>query len=290
MLSVLPVATLGVISALASELASAQPAHGKRLPSLFIGHGSPMNAIEDNEFSRFLRVWAAGFPRPTAILMVSAHWLTQGYTAVSVAERPETIYDFGGFPQALFNVRYPAPGLPSHARLAASTVSLTKVATTTQWGLDHGAWTVLHHLYPRADVPVFQLSIDYDKPAHYHHALGRELAALREKGVLIVGSGNVVHNLRATDRTPGLNPRSSRPWAQAFDDAVAEALAGRNDGALMSYWSLAGKAASVAVETPDHYFPFLYALGASDTLSEPAASVFQGFQSGTISMRCVQFG
>jgi 4,5-DOPA dioxygenase extradiol len=187
-------------------------------------------------------------------------------------------------------MQYPAPGSPEFAREAMAVVKRAKVQPSEEWGLDHGTWTVLHHLYPAADIPVFQLSIDYDKPAAFHHAVGRELAALRDKGVLIVGSGNVVHNLRATDRVEGLSPTASRPWAQAFDDAVKRALAARDDFGLVNYTRLSGDAAATAVQSPDHYFPFLYALGASDSMSEKASSVFEGFQAGTLSMRCVQFG
>jgi 4,5-DOPA dioxygenase extradiol len=289
----MPVAALGALGALATlaEAAAArtEPA-AKRMPVLFIGHGSPMNAIQDNPFTRFLRGWAAQLPPPKAVLVVSAHWLTPGVTAVGVQVRPRTIHDFGGFPQPLFDMQYPAPGSPGFAREAVAAVRRAKVQATEDWGLDHGTWSVLHHLYPAADVPVFQLSIDYDKPAAFHHAIGRELAALREKGVLVVGSGNVVHNLRATDRVEGLSPTASRPWAQGFDDAVKKALAARDDMGLVNYARLNGDSAATAVQTPDHYYPFLYALGASDSLSEKATSVFEGFQSGTLSMRCVQFG
>lgn len=290
MMTLIPVAALGALDALAEAAsARAEPA-APRMPVLFIGHGSPMNAIQDNPFTRFLRAWQAQLPRPKAILVVSAHWLTPGITAVGIQALPKTIHDFGGFPKALFDMEYPAPGAPAFAREAAALVRRTKVLPTQEWGLDHGTWSVLHHLYPAADVPVFQLSIDYDKPAAFHHAVGRELAALREKGVLIIGSGNVVHNLRATDRAEGLSASASRPWAQAFDDAVKKALASRDDMGLVNYERLGGGAAATAVQTPDHYFPFLYALGASDTSSERAVSVFEGFQAGTLSMRCVQFG
>lgn len=288
--SALPSAVLGALSTLSRLAAAAGDVTARRMPVLFIGHGSPMNAIQDNEFSRFLRGWNAQLPRPKAMLVVSAHWLTRGVTAVGVQQRPKTIHDFGGFPKPLFDMQYPAPGSPEFAREAVAVVRRAQVQPTEEWGLDHGSWTVLHHLFPAADVPVFQLSIDYDKPAAFHHALGRELASLREKGVLIVGSGNVVHNLRATDRVEGLSSQASRPWAQAFDDAVKRALATRDDFGLVRYERLAGDAAATAVQTPDHYFPFLYALGASDSSTEKAVSVFEGFQSGTLSMRCVQFG
>ena len=286
----LPVGALGALSALAQVASVASQAAAKRMPVLFIGHGSPMNAIQDNEFSRFLRGWNARLPRPKAILVVSAHWLTPGAPAVGVQLRPRTIHDFGGFPKPLFDLQYPVPGSPEFAREAMAVVKRAKVQPTEEWGLDHGTWTVLHHLFPAADIPVFQLSIDYDKPAAFHHAVGRELAALRDRGVLIIGSGNVVHNLRATDRVDGLSQTATRPWAQSFDDAVKRALASRDDFGLVNYMRLAGDAAATAVQTPDHYYPFLYALGASDSMSEKAASVFEGFQAGTLSMRCVQFG
>jgi 4,5-DOPA dioxygenase extradiol len=288
--SALPVAALGALTTLVSAVAAPAEATASRMPVLFIGHGSPMNAIQDNEFSRFLRGWHRQLPRPRAILVVSAHWLTPGATAVGVQAQPKTIHDFGGFPKPLFDMQYPAPGSPEFAREAMAVVRLAKVQPNEEWGLDHGTWTVLHHLYPAADIAVFQLSIDYNKPAFFHHAVVRELAALRDRGVLIVGSGNVVHNLRETDRVEGLSPTASRPWAQAFDDAVKRALAARDDFGLVNYARLSGDAADTAVQTPDHYFPFLYALGASDSTGETAVSVFEGFQAGTLSMRCVQFG
>ena len=226
-------------------------------------------------------------PRPAAILSVSAHWLTRGTTAVDVQARPKTIHDFSGFPRALSDIQYPAAGDPARARQAAALVRQAKVVATQDWGLDHGTWTMLHHLYPKADVPVFQLSIDYDKPAAFHHAVGRDLAALRDSGVLILGTGNVAHNLRVTDRGRPDGLMASRPWAQSFDNAVKQALAERDDAALTAYQRLPG--ADVAVATPDHYYPFLYALGAAGPQERPQ-TIYEGFQSGTISMRCVQFG
>ncbi|QFZ81504.1 4,5-DOPA dioxygenase extradiol [Variovorax paradoxus] len=281
---------LGATAALASmtEIAhAAGAAPARRMPVIFIGHGSPMNALADNAFTRRLAAWGRELPRPTAILSVSAHWLSQGATGVTVQTRPKTIHDFGGFPQALFDIEYPASGQPALAREAVGAVKQTPVIATEQWGLDHGTWSVLKHLYPKADVPVFQLSIDYDKPAAFHHAVGRDLAALRDQGVLVMGSGNVVHNLRVTDRGTPDGPKASRPWAQSFDDAVKAALAGRDDRALIDYQKLEG--ASTAVATPDHYFPFLYALGAAAP-GERAKTVYEGFQSGTLGMRCLQFG
>jgi 4,5-DOPA dioxygenase extradiol len=282
---------LGATAALASLASFSHAAQGaapaRRMPVVFIGHGTPMNAIADNAFTRRLSAWGRELPRPSAILSVSAHWLSRGATGVTVQERPKTIHDFGGFPQALFDVEYPAPGHPLLAREAIGVVKQAPVVATEQWGLDHGTWSVLKHLYPKADIPVFQLSIDYDKPAAFHYAVGRDLAALRDQGVLVMGSGNVVHNLRATDRGTADGPKASRPWAQSFDDAVKAALAGRDDRALIGYEKLEG--ASTGVATPDHYFPFLYALGAAGA-SERAKTVYEGFQSGTLSMRCLQFG
>ncbi len=259
----------------------------RRMPVIFIGHGSPMNAISDSAFTRRLARWGQELPRPSAILSVSAHWLTRGTTAIDVQTRPKTIYDFSGFPAALTGISYPAPGDPARARQAAALVKQAKVVATQDWGLDHGTWTVLHHLYPRADIPVFQLSVDYDQPAAFHRAVGRDLAALRDSGVLILGSGNVAHNLRATDRGRPDGVMASRPWAQAFDNAVQQALAERDDAALTAYAKLPG--ADVAVATPDHYYPFMYALGAAVPQERPK-TIYEGFQSGTISMRCVQFG
>lgn len=281
------VAALGALASRAQAASAAPRGPAQRMPVIFVGHGSPMNAISDTAFTRRLAAWGRALPRPAAILSVSAHWLTRGATAIDVQARPRTIHDFGGFPQALFDVQYPAPGDPERARAVAALVRQARVQPSSDWGLDHGTWTVLRHLFPQADVPVFQLSIDYDRPAAFHHAVGRELAALRQQGVLILGSGNVAHNLRATDRGRPDGLMASRPWAQQFDDAFGAALAGRDDAALLAYQRLPG--ADTAVATPDHYFPFLYALGAANPGERPT-TVYEGFQSGTISMRCVQFG
>lgn len=279
-LSALSLATQSVLAA-----TGARPA---RMPVIFVGHGSPMNAISDNAFTRRLRSWGAELPRPAAILSVSAHWLTPGATLVDVQREPPTIHDFGGFPKALHDMRYPAPGAPALAKQALDAVAPLRARAADDWGLDHGTWTVLHHMFPRADVPVFQLSIDYAKPADFHHAVGRRLARLREQGVLIMGSGNVVHNLRATQRGAPEAERATAPWAQSFDDALRLALEARDDQALVAYERLDG-GARMAVPTPDHYWPFLYALGAADR-SDTLKTTYASFQSGTLSMRCVQFG
>ncbi|CAN7375239.1 4,5-DOPA dioxygenase extradiol [Pseudorhodoferax sp. LjRoot39] len=279
----------GALAALATldALAAAARPQGRRMPVLFIGHGSPMNALRDTAFTRQLAAWGRTLPQPTAILSVSAHWLTRGDTRVGVQARPRTIHDFGGFPQALFDQQYPAPGHPALARETAALVRQAKVAGTEEWGLDHGTWTVLKHLYPQAEVPVFQLSIDDDQPPAFHLAVGRDLAALRDRGVLVLGSGNIAHNLRMTDRERADGLMASRPWAQQFDAAAWQALAGRDDAALLAYQRLPGAAQAVA--TPDHYHPLLYSVGAAGP-GEAVKTVFEGFQSGTISMRCLQFG
>lgn len=275
------------LAAMAGSVHAATQGATRRMPVIFIGHGSPMNALADNAFTRRLAAWGRELPRPSAILSVSAHWLSRGATGVGVQAQPKTIHDFGGFPQALFDMQYPAPGHPALAQETVGVVRQAPVVATEQWGLDHGTWTVLRHLYPKADVPVFQLSIDYDKPPAFHYAVGRDLAALRDRGVLVMGSGNVVHNLRATDRGTPDGPVASRPWAQSFDDAVKAALAGRDDRALIEHGRLPG--ADMATAMPDHYYPFLCALGAAGA-SERARTTYEGFQSGTLSMRCVQFG
>jgi 4,5-DOPA dioxygenase extradiol len=285
------VSLLGTLSVNARVHAAPAPGRAPlvgRAPALFVGHGSPMNALRDNEFTRALRAWGLRLGTPKAIVMVSAHWLTDGYTAVSIVERPPTIHDFQGFPAALNELQYPAPGHPAYAREAAHRIRQGRVVPSGEWGLDHGAWSVLRHLYPDADVPVFQVSIDYGKSGAHHLAVGRDLAAFRDLGVLVVGSGNLVHNLRVTDSRAADSPQASFAWAQAFDDAARRALDARDAKGLANYAAL-DSAARVAVPTPDHYWPLLYALGASGD-GERAQYVYEGFQAGSISMRCVQFG
>ncbi|MEO8298826.1 MAG: 4,5-DOPA dioxygenase extradiol [Burkholderiales bacterium] len=269
------------------EPADGRPMMKGRAPAIFIGHGSPMNALQDNNFTRTLRRWGHDLGLPRAILVVSAHWLTERSVQVSVATQPETIHDFGGFPAALHAMRYPAPGAPAQAQAAAARLAPRRVAGQPR-GLDHGAWTVLRHLYPAANVPVFQLSIDITQPGAYHHALGRSLAALRDDGVLILGSGNVVHNLDATMRGQPDSARGLAPWADDFDTRIKQALDAGDTAALLAYERL-GPGAAMAVPFPDHYFPMLYALGAAQS-GERARHVFEGFQAGTLSMRCLQWG
>ncbi len=269
-----------------AEATTAAPA--KRMPSIFVGHGSPMNAVESNEFTRTLQKWGKDMGRPSAILVVSAHWLTQNETKVAVQANPKTIHDFGGFPQSLFDMNYPAPGSPEFAKLATRALAAQGANPTEDWGLDHGAWTVLHHMYPKADIPVFQVSIDFSKHGDYHLAIGKALTALRDKGVLILASGNVTHNLRGLDMGAPDGPTASRPWAQSFDNAVKNALLANDTKALSNYLTL-DAGARMSVPSPDHYWPLLYALGAARD-GESAKFVYEGFQLGTLSMRCVQWG
>jgi 4,5-DOPA dioxygenase extradiol len=259
-----------------------------RMPVLFIGHGSPMNALEDNPFTRTLRRMGTELrqhQKPNAILVVSAHWLTRG-TFVTNNQRPPTIHDFGGFPQALFDMQYPAPGSPA---LAASILEhVHEVHESADWGLDHGTWTVLHHLYPAADIPVVQLSIDYTKPLSWHFDFARQLHFLRERGVLIVGSGNIVHNLR--ESMPKLMAGDNTPyaWATEFDEWVKAKLLHGDYRALTNY-EAAGTAGRLAVPSPDHYLPTLYTLGLAGQ-QEPVKTLFEEVAYGGLSMRTFMVG
>jgi 4,5-DOPA dioxygenase extradiol len=247
-----------------------------------------MNAIETNNFTSTLQQWGRDLGVPQAILVVSAHWLTQREVQVSLAERPATMHDFGGFPPRLHAMQYPAPGAPAVARRAAASLVPQRVGLSPERGLDHGAWSVLAHLYPAADVPVFQLSIDITRAGAYHLGMGRALAALREQGVMILGSGNVVHNLRDTMRDAPASARGLAPWADEFDQRSKQAIDAHDTRALADYANLSAEAQR-AVPFADHYFPLLYALGAAQPGERPT-HVFEGFQAGTLSMRCVQWG
>ncbi len=261
-------------------------ARGTRMPVLFVGHGSPMNAIEDNVWSRGFGALAAALPRPKAILAISAHWFTPGiFTTAN--ERPETIHDFGGFPEELFRIRYPASGNPDLARRVVELVGESRAALRSDWGLDHGTWSVLVHLRPAADVPVVQLSIDARLAAGDHLAIGRALAPLRDEGVLIMGSGNIVHNLRHAFTAWRQGATATPDWARSFDEEIARAVAGRETSALVR--ALDSDAGRLAHPTPDHYLPLLYATGASgpeDLVRFPIT----GFDMASLSMRSVVFG
>jgi 4,5-DOPA dioxygenase extradiol len=225
------------------------------MPVLFVGHGSPMNAIEDNEFTRGWHTVSSSLPRPSAILCISAHWETKG-TLVTAMEMPPTIHDFGGFPQALFDVEYPAPGSPELAEETRKMLVSTNVNLDHNWGLDHGAWSVVKRFYPNADIPVIQLSLDYYREAGYHYDLARDLQALRNKGVLIMGSGNMVHNLRMLDWN---RADSGYDWALEAND-VFKNLIRLNDHRKLADYKKLGTAVQMAVPTPEHFLPLLYAL------------------------------
>ena len=228
-----------------------------KMPVLFLGHGSPMNAIEENEFVTGFRNIGKSISKPNAILCISAHWETKG-TFVTAMEKPKTIHDFGGFPKALFDVQYPAPGSPELAKETKSIIKKTTIGLDEKWGLDHGAWSVIKHLYPNADVPVIQMSLDYSQSPQYHYELAKELSSLRNKGVLIVGSGNMVHNLGkvAWNR---LNETYAYEWATEANEKMKSFIINGEHNPLINFKSQ-GKAFDLAIPTPEHYLPLLYAL------------------------------
>ncbi|MCK8493476.1 4,5-DOPA dioxygenase extradiol [Spirosoma sp. RP8] len=234
---------------------------GSEMPVLFVGHGSPMNGIEHNEFNQYWKQLAQEIPVPKAVLVVSAHWLSRG-THITAMDFPRTIHDFGGFPKALFDVQYPAPGSPALAKETAGLIHSTVVGLDHDWGLDHGTWSVVRQMYPDATIPVLQLSIDYTKDAQYHYNLARELSALRRKGVLILGSGNMVHNLRMIALPPSgdFNTAYGYDWAIQMNDTFKELIATGDHAPLIHYDRL-GPEARLAIPSPDHYLPLLYTLG-----------------------------
>jgi len=229
-----------------------------RMPVLFVGHGSPMYAIEENEFVQTWRNLGEELPKPKAIIAVSAHWETRG-TQVTAMQNPQTIHDFGGFPRELYDVQYPAPGNPELAKQTIETIKGTSVLADEKWGLDHGTWSVIRRIYPKADIPIIQLSLDYHKTPQQHYELAKELATFREKGVMIVGSGNIVHNLRqvAWDRSD--DEEYGHDWAIEANELVKKLILKNDHKALIDYKSL-GSAVQLAAPTPDHFLPLLYAL------------------------------
>ena len=233
--------------------------HTEKMPVLFLGHGSPMNAIEENEFVAGFRNIAKTLPTPQAILCISAHWFTKG-TKVTAMEMPRTIYDFGGFPKALYEVKYPAKGSPVLAKETQTLLNPTLVELDDTWGLDHGAWTVIMHLYPQANIPVIQMSIDYTKPASYHYELAQKLQALREKGILIIGSGNIIHNLGLVDFQNFHKDNYGYDWAVEARSSINQYLQDGNYQPLIAY-EKQGKAYQLAIPSPDHYLPLIYTLG-----------------------------
>ncbi len=239
-----------------------------KMPMLFVGHGSPMNAIEDNEFSNRWKLLGKEIPKPTAVLCISAHWLTKG-TAITAMEHPKTIHDFGGFPKTLFDVEYPAPGNPTLANETKQLIHSTNAELNHDWGLDHGTWSVVKQMYPDAKIPVLQLSIDFYKPAQYHYDLAKELAALRRKGVLIIGSGNMVHNLGMVAWDKINEPEYGFDWAHEINATFKKLISEGNHKGMIDYEKL-GQVAKLAIPTPDHYFPLIYTLGLqekNDTIS-----------------------
>lgn len=259
--------------------------HASRMPAIFFGHGNPMNALGDNAWTRSWAALGAALPRPRAVLCISAHWYIPA-TAVTAAEQPRTIHDFGGFPRSLHEVQYPAPGAPELAARVARMLEPTPVGMDRGWGLDHGTWSVLLHVYPEADVPVVQLSIDETKPAHWHYEFAKRLAELREEGVLIIGSGNIVHNLHTYSW--GNHPVEPYDWAVRFETMARERLLAGDFEPLIAYETLGGDA-MLAAPTPEHYLPLLYVL-AQHHRDEPISFPVEGFDGGSISMLSVRLG
>jgi 4,5-DOPA dioxygenase extradiol len=283
--AVLGLAAVGGSKAMASK--GDHPRRGPgRMPVLFMGHGSPMNAIEDNQWSRAFRSLAGLLPRPRAVVAVSAHWFVPG-TFVTGNARPDTIHDFGGFPDELYRVQYPAPGDPALARRLVQLVGESRASIRDDWGLDHGTWSVLRHLLPAADVPVVQLAIDARLPPAQHLAIGRTLAPLRDEGVLVMGSGNVVHNLRHAFTAWGHGDRATPAWASAFDAQVAGALERHDHAALAG--ALDTEEGRRAHPSPDHYLPLLYVAGAA-AAADPVRFPITGFDMASLSMRAAIVG
>lgn len=251
------------------------------MPALFIGHGAPTYALGDNEYARAWRTLGDDLPTPNAILSVSAHWLTPGKTLVTASQNPHTIHDFGGFQKELYEIQYPAPGMPELAEEISNEVRAVSIGLDHEWGLDHGTWCVLHHMFPEATIPVLQLSIDYSKGPEYHFELARHLRFLRQKGVLIIGSGNIVHNLRVIKF-----PESTKyDWAIEFDQQAKELMDKSDFRSLIDYHKL-GQAAQLSIPTPDHYYPLMYTLGLKMEREELTYPV-DGIAFGSTSMRSV---
>ncbi len=257
----------------------------EKMPVLFLGHGSPMNAIEENQFVTGFRDLAKTLPKPNAILCISAHWFTSG-TKVTAMEIPRTIHDFGGFPQELFNVQYPAKGSPELATITQELLLPTTVELDHQWGLDHGAWSVIKHLYPDADIPVIQMSIDYTKSGQYHFELAQKLSALRNKGILIVGSGNIVHNLRLVDFHNFDKDNYGHDWAVEARDNINDYLLEGNFQPLIDF-EKQSRAFQLAIPTPEHYLPLIYTLGLKGK-SEELSLFNDKLVAGSLSMTSVK--
>jgi 4,5-DOPA dioxygenase extradiol len=256
-----------------------------RMPAIFFGHGNPMNALADNEWTRAWHAIGESLPKPKAILCVSAHWYVPA-VAVTAMRDPRTIHDFGGFPRQLFEFQYPASGSSEVAERVVDLLAVDVILDESDWGLDHGAWSVLCHVFPDADIPVVQLSINETNPAPFHYEIGRMLAPLRDEGVLIVGSGNIVHNLHAY--AWGDQKRGPFDWAERFDSKARELMLTRDHEPLI-YYEAMGEDAILSAPTPDHYLPLLYVLGTQQDDDEVSFPV-EGFDGGSISMTAVMIG
>lgn len=258
-----------------------------KMPVLFVGHGSPMNAIEENQFTEGWKNIASSIPKPSSILCISAHWETNG-TSVSAMDQPETIHDFSGFPPELYNITYPAPGNPELASEIKRSVRSASVGLDFNWGLDHGCWCVVRHMYPGADVPVIQLSLDYSKPPQLHYNLAGELKELRNKGVLIIGSGNMVHNLRMVAWDKMNEPEYGYDWALEAGNKMKDFISSGDHLSLIDYKSQ-GKAFSLAVPTPEHFLPLLYILALQD--KDDSITFFNDKAvMGSLTMTCLKIG
>jgi 4,5-DOPA dioxygenase extradiol len=258
-----------------------------RMPVLFVGHGSPMNAISENEFVQNWRSLGKSLPKPKAILCISAHWETRG-TFVTAMPKPQTIHDFGGFPKALFDVQYPAPGSTEFARETKRIVSKTEVGLDEKWGLDHGAWSVIKNIYPLADVPIFEMSLDYYQSPQFHYDLAKELAPLREKGVLIIGSGNLVHNLGMVAWDKVDLPKYGYDWAMQANDTFKRLILNDKHSELIHYSSL-GKEVQMAIPTPEHFLPLIYTLALKEE-DEPVTIFNDKAVMGSLTMTSVKIG
>ena len=263
-----------------------------KMPVLFIGHGSPENIILDNDFTRRLKSLSGELPKPRVILVVSAHWLTDG-TYVTCSEKPETIYDFYGFPPELYGIKCPSPGAPQDAKDITTLVKNAEVGCDPSWGLDHASWAVLKHICPKADIPVIEMSLNYSpynewkpKSLQHYYDLGRQLEPLRKKGVLVIGSGNIVHNLRIAD----FDHMNAAPykWAIEFDERVKRDLVNRNHEELLNCQNM-GRATALSLPTLDHYLPMIFAI-ALQGHAESVEFVYEGFQNRSVSMRCFKIG
>lgn len=255
------------------------------MPAVFVGHGNPMNAITQNTYTAGWRAIGESLPRPKAVLAISAHWYIPG-CGVTANAAPKTIHDFGGFPRELYTVHYPAPGSPGLARRVSELLSPLEVPLDNDWGLDHGTWSVLTHVFPNADIPVIQLAIDERQPPGFHYAVGKRLAPLRKEGVLVIGSGNLVHNLHSY--AWGRDGVHAYDWALRFEQQVRDLLLAGDDASLVAYDKL-GRDAMLSVPTPDHYLPLLYVLGLRRS-DDPVSFSVEGVDGGSVSMLAVRFG